>query len=140
VAKDKGVVSGVPRSLPALIRAQRVSEKAASVGFDWPDADGPRQKLNEEIAEFDAAVAAGDAQAIEAELGDVLFATVNAARHHRIDAEAALRATTARFLSRFEHVEARVKDEHGGFGGDAVSLEVMETYWDEAKAREREGS
>ncbi|MFP6686091.1 MAG: nucleoside triphosphate pyrophosphohydrolase, partial [Polyangiaceae bacterium] len=138
-SKDKGVVGGVPRSLPALTRAQRVGEKAASVGFDWPDDEGPRSKVSEELAELDEAMAGGNPRRVEQEFGDLLFATVNLARHHGIDAEAALRGTSNKFVARFEHVEARVKEEHGGFDRGAVSLEAMDAYWDEAKAREGDG-
>jgi MazG family protein len=141
--RDRGVLDGVPRSLPALLRAQRMSEKVARVGFDWPDASGSREKLDEELDELDLALAGGDKQRMEAELGDVLFALVNLARHHGIDAEIALRGTADRFARRFAHVEARVKERHGGFarGTDGKPLpgpplEVLDTYWNEAKANE----
>ena len=133
--KSGGVLGSIPRSLPALLRAQRVGEKAANVGFDWPVADGPRHKLAEELAELDVALAAGDSDRIEAELGDALFALVNVARHAKVDAEAALRRTITEFNRRFEHVEQRVDDEHGGFGSGRPPLDVLEGYWQEAKAR-----
>ena len=136
----RGLLAGVPRSLPALVRAQRVGEKVGRVGFDWPDVAGSRAKVGEELAELDAAIAAGDAIAMEEELGDVFFALVNLARHlpaqgsAGIDAEASLRRTIEKFTERFAHVEKRVRDEHGGFGPE-VSLEIMDRYWDEAKKR-----
>jgi MazG family protein len=140
----RGVLDGVPRSLPALMRAQRMSEKVSRVGFDWPDGRGSRKKVDEEIEELDQALAAGDKAQIEFELGDVLFALVNLARHHGVDAEIALRSTADRFARRFGHVEARVKERHGGFarGPDGKPLpgpplEVLDAYWDEAKAAER---
>lgn len=135
---DRGLLDGVPRSLPALVRAQRVGEKAARVGFDWPDLAGPRAKVQEELAELDAAIARGDGPATEEELGDVFFALVNLARHlpaegsAGVDAEAALRRTIDKFTSRFAHVERRVREEHGGFASKP-SLEQMDRYWDEAK-------
>lgn len=137
-AGKKGVLEGVPRSLPALVRAQRVGEKVARVGFDWADASGSRAKVGEELGELDAAIAAGDKDAMEAELGDALFALVNLARHLDVDAESALRRTNDKFTSRFAHVEARVEEQHGGFGkpgGERLPLEVLDRYWDEAKAR-----
>jgi tetrapyrrole methylase family protein/MazG family protein/ATP diphosphatase len=142
--RDRGVLDGVPRSLPALLRAQRMGEKVSRVGFDWPDGRGSRAKVEEEIGELDQAIAGGDKERIEAELGDLLFALVNLARHHGVDAETALRGTADRFARRFGHVEQRVKERHGGWprGGDdkpglGISLEVMDGYWDEAKRGER---
>lgn len=138
--KDRGVLAGVPRSLPALVRAQRVGEKVARVGFDWPDARGSRGKVDEELGELDAAIARGDKAAIESELGDVIFALVNLARHVGVDAESALRGTTNKFVGRFDHVEGRVKEAHGGWpapGEASLPLEVLDRYWDEAKERER---
>ena len=90
----RGVLAGVPRSMPALTRAQRIGEKVARVGFDWQDATGSRAKVAEELKELDEAAERGDADATEEELGDVLFALVNLARHLRVDAEGALRRTS----------------------------------------------
>ena len=134
--KDRGVLSGVPRSLPALNRAQRIGEKVNRVGFDWPDARGSRAKVTEELAELDQAIASGDEKAIEEEMGDVLFALVNLSRHVKVDAEGALRRTIDKFTKRFDHVEQRVKEKHGGWpepGKPNLELEVLDTYWDEAK-------
>ncbi|HET9959970.1 MAG TPA: MazG family protein, partial [Polyangiaceae bacterium] len=135
--KQRPILDGLPRSLPALQRAQRMSEKVSRVGFDWPDARGSRGKLDEEIAELDAALQAGDRREIEAELGDVFFALVNLARHAGVDAEAALRGTCDRFSSRFAHVERRVKERHGGFEAPSPGLDVLDAYWEEAKQAER---
>jgi tetrapyrrole methylase family protein/MazG family protein/ATP diphosphatase len=139
---DRGVLAGLPRSFPALARAQRISDKVSQVGFDWPDAIGSRAKVNEELGELDEAVAGGDAERIESELGDVLFALVNFARHQGVNAEVALRKTADRFSARFAHVEARVKHEQGGFPRDergkptrGVPLETLDGYWNEAKER-----
>jgi tetrapyrrole methylase family protein/MazG family protein/ATP diphosphatase len=137
---ERGILGGVPRSLPALTRAQRIGEKVERVGFDWPDARGSRAKVTEELGELDEAIASGDAGAIEDELGDVLFALVNLSRHVKVDAEGALRRTIDKFTRRFAHVEARVKSEHGGWGasGDEnLALAVLDGYWEEAKATEK---
>jgi tetrapyrrole methylase family protein/MazG family protein/ATP diphosphatase len=137
---ERGVLGGVPRSLPALTRAQRIGEKVQRVGFDWPDARGSRDKVAEEVAELDRAIASGDPSAIEEELGDVLFSLVNLARHVNVDAEGALRGTIDKFTKRFAHVEGRVKSEHGGWGASGeqnLPLAVLDTYWEEAKVAEK---
>src|SRR5215469_9718243 len=87
---ERGVLGGVPRSMPALTRAQRIGEKVARVGFDWEDEQGSRAKVAEELGELDAAIAGGDPKAIEDEMGDVFFALVNLSRHLHVDAEGAL--------------------------------------------------
>lgn len=139
----RGLLEGVPRSLPALYRAQRMSDKVSRVGFDWPDAQGSRAKVSEELAELDEAAAASDAKAVEHELGDVLFALVNWARHHGVDAELALRKTADRFAQRFSHVEARVRERHGGWPAaddgkpsKGIPLPTLDAYWNEAKEQE----
>jgi tetrapyrrole methylase family protein/MazG family protein/ATP diphosphatase len=114
----------------------------ARVGFDWEDERGSRAKVSEELGELDAAVAGKDPKAIEEELGDVLFALVNLARHVNVDAEGALRRTIDKFTGRFSHVEKRVAENHGGWGepGDsakALPLATLDSYWDEAKLAER---
>jgi nucleoside triphosphate diphosphatase len=137
-ATKRGVLGGVPKSLPALLRAQRLGEKARNVGFGWPDASGPRAKLDEEVAELDEALASGDADRVEAELGDALFCLVNVARHAGVDAEAALRRANTSFTSRFRHVERMVDEHHGGFAKARVDLETLEGYWQKAKERDAE--
>jgi MazG family protein len=134
----RGVLAGVPRSMPALARAQRVGEKVARVGFDWADAHGSRAKVDEELGELDRAIAEGDAAAIEEEFGDTLFALVNLSRHLQIEAEGALQGTIAKFSTRFAYVEKRVRQSHGGWGepGEGqrrLPLEVLDGYWQEAK-------
>ena len=135
---ERGVLSGIPRALPSLVRAQRVGEKVARVGFDWPSIDGSRAKVDEELGELDAAMATGDVAKIEDELGDVLFALVNLARHvvtrdgGGIDAEGALRRTTDKFTKRFNTVEKRVRAELGGFAAKPT-LAQMDLFWEEAK-------
>jgi MazG family protein len=143
-AKEKGqrgLLGGVPRSMPALTRAQRIGEKVSRVGFDWEDARGSRAKVTEEMGELDAAIARGDADAVEEEMGDVLFALVNLSRHVKVDAEGALRRTIDKFTKRFAHVERRVREEHGGWGEGGggehhLPLEVLDRYWEEAKRGE----
>ncbi len=138
--KDKPLLGSVPRSLPALTRAQRIGEKVARVGFDWENAEGSRKKVGEELHELDEAIRSGDKDAIEAEMGDTLFALVNLARHADVDAEAALRRTIDKFARRFGHVEARVREQHGGWGdpgAQALPLAVLDGYWWEAKDTEK---
>jgi len=138
--QGRRVLEGVPRSLPALTRAQRIGEKVSRVGFDWSDRAGSRAKVAEEVGELDEAIASGDRDAIEAELGDTLFALVNLARHLELDAEGALRRTVDKFTRRFAHVEDRVRSEHGGWSGPTLPLATLDGYWDEAKAAEAPGT
>jgi MazG family protein len=140
---ERGVLDGVPRALPALQRAERIGDKVSRVGFDWPDGRGSREKVSEELRELDEAIAGGDKRRVESELGDLLFALVNLARHEGVDPESALRATSDRFARRFAHVEGRVKERHGGWprGEDGrpkagIPLEVLDGYWNEAKREE----
>jgi MazG family protein len=124
-------LAGVPLALPALARAQQVSDRASRVGFDWPDAKGCRDKIAEELDELDGAVAAGDRAAIEHELGDLLFAAVSLARKLGCDAEGALRACTRRFTERFEYIEDRLR-ERGRSPADS-DLAEMDALWNQAK-------
>jgi uncharacterized protein YabN with tetrapyrrole methylase and pyrophosphatase domain len=112
-----------------------VGEKVARVGFDWPDRDGVQAKLREELSELEAAIGEGSPQRMEEELGDVLFALANLARHLEVDAEAALGKTVGKFMRRFEHVERRVSEQHGGWPkqGETLSIEELDGYWNEAK-------
>lgn len=140
--RSRPLLDNIPRSLPALEGARRISERAASVGFDWPDRTGSREKVAEELGELDEAVAEGDLLAIEHELGDVLFALCNYARHLGIRPEKALQKTSLRFRRRFEHVEAQVRGKHGdwpredGRATAGIPLEELDGYWNEAKKRE----
>jgi MazG family protein len=129
-----GALDGIPRSAPALLRATRAGEKAGAVGFDWPDADGPRAKIDEELGELDEARQAGDRAHMQRELGDALFALVNLGRKLGLDAEQALRDATDRFATRFRHVEIALAAE-----GRAVSdanPEEQERLWQSAKRAE----
>jgi MazG family protein len=125
---------GIPRSAPALLRASRAGEKASAVGFDWPDATGPRRKIDEELAELDQAIATGDQARIADELGDTLQAVVNLARKLGVDAESALRASTDRFAARFAHIERSLAAE-GRQVRDA-DAEEQDRLWEAAKAAE----
>ena len=136
----KGLLAGVPRSLPALVEAQKIASRAAGAGFDWANIEQVFDKLKEELAELDAARAAvnqgsGEHQEIEDELGDLLFVVVNIARFLKVDPEQALRKTNAKFRSRFAHVEAGV--EASGKTLPEAGIEEMERFWQEAKLRGR---
>jgi MazG family protein len=132
----ESVLEGVPREMPALARADRLTEKASRVGFDWPDAAGARAKVAEELAELDAAIAAGDLREVEHELGDLLFAAANLGRKLGLAPEEALRATIGRFVTRFTHVERRLAAR--GVPHGEATLAEMDALWEEAKALERQ--
>jgi len=129
-----GALDGIPKSAPALLRATRAGEKAGAVGFDWPDADGPRAKIDEELRELDEARRGGNRVQMQRELGDLLFSTVNLARRMGLDAEQALRDSTDRFARRFGHVE-RTLAEQGRAVSDAPPDE-QERLWQSAKRAE----
>lgn len=128
---DRGVLDSVPVGMPALLRAQRMAEKAAHLGLDWRDAHGPRAKLDEELRELDDAIAGGDPASIEHELGDALFALANLGRKHGVEPEAALRGTLARFATRVRHVEGRMKA--SGKAPTEHSEQEVDVLWREAK-------
>jgi MazG family protein len=132
--KNSSALDGIPRSAPALLAASRAGEKASAVGLDWPDAVGPRRKVNEELAELDEAVASGDRAAQVHELGDVLLSVVNLARKLGLDPEAALRASNARFGERFRYIETTLADQGRAIKG--TSEEELDRLWAEAKRKE----
>jgi MazG family protein len=143
-AKRQGLLSHVPKNLPALLRAQRLQEKAARVGFDWPNIDGVLDKVEEEIRELrhalkEPASPVDDAAAKDArtearmELGDVLFSLVNLARFLEADAEECLRGTCSKFQERFEHIERRASEQEREL--KSMSLEEMDALWNEAKKK-----
>jgi MazG family protein len=132
----RSVLEGVPREMPALARAERLTEKASRVGFDWPDAEGARAKLREELAELDAAIESGDRGEIEHEIGDALFALCNVARKLGLPPEEALRGSVRRFIDRFEHVERGL--ERAGIPHGEATLEQMDDLWEEAKSLSRQ--
>ena len=132
--QEKGsdsLLGETPRGLPALVAAYRLQEKASAVGFDWPDAEGPLAKIREETDEVERA-SRGDATPESArEIGDLLFAVVNLARHLRIDPERELRAAGTRFRERFHHIERRLAE--NGRTPSESTLEEMDALWNEAK-------
>ena len=128
---NRSVLAGVPRSLPAVIKAQRTLEKVRGVGFDWADAEGVWGKVQEELGELRAEIFRGEMGKAEGELGDVLFSLVNYAAHLGINAEDALEKTNKKFIARFMELE-RLAAADGHVLTD-MSLEQMDVYWEKAK-------
>ena len=129
-----GLLDGLPAALPALLRAAKLQKRAARAGFDWPDATPVFAKIDEEIAEIKAELPDHDHGRLEDEIGDLLFACVNLARHLRVDPETALRRSNAKFERRFGAVEAALKTQ--GTSPAEAGLDEMETLWIRAKAEE----
>lgn len=125
------VLQGVPHSLPSLLRAERMQHKVANVGFDWENSEGPWLKVEEELAELKAELKNGNKDKAEEELGDVLFSIVNAARFDKLVPEEALQKTNNKFIKRFQYIEE--KAHQLGKEINKMSLEEMDTLWDEAK-------
>lgn len=132
IETGKGVLSGISAAMPALLSARKLQEQAASVGFDWSDVNSVVDKLQEELDELKREVnnRAGS-EAIENELGDVLFSCVNIARHTGVDAESALRGTNQKFARRFSYIEEQLDKQ--GKAIDQTSLEEMDSLWEQAK-------
>lgn len=130
-ARKSGVLGGVPRSLPAMVKAFRISEKAAAVGFDWNSVSEVWDKVNEELREVEAEMQSGNKDNLEAEFGDLFFALINACRKSGIDPENALERTNKKFIERFNHLEKRIAEQ--GKMVNEASLDEMEQYWQEAK-------
>lgn len=128
----KSVLEGVPKGLPALVKAQRMQDKAAGVGFDWDNASQVWEKVQEELNELRQEVEAGDAAKTEAEMGDVFFALVNYARFVGVNPEDALERTNKKFLNRFSFMETEIKKD--GKEMKDMPLEELDTYWNRAKA------
>jgi len=131
-----GALGGVPVSLPALTRALKLQEKAGKVGFDWDDVRAVIAKLREEVAEVEAEIGRRSVAKLSDEVGDLLFAAVNLARHLKVDPEAALRAANAKFERRFAHIEQRLAE--NGRKPESADLDEMEALWLEAKGLERQ--
>ena len=131
--EDASALDGVAKTLPALMRAQKLAARASRVGFDWSAPEQVQAKLDEELAEL-ASADRTDQGAIHEEMGDVLFCAVNLARHHGVDAEAALRDANAKFERRFRYVESKVDV---GAPTDAAKQAAMEAAWEAAKSTER---
>jgi XTP/dITP diphosphohydrolase len=126
-----GVLSGVPRSLPAMVKAFRIGQKAASAGFDWEQKEDVWAKVHEEVAEVEAEVKAGNKEALEGEIGDLLFSIINASRLYGIDPENALERTNKKFMARFSHIEQGAAAQGRSLGD--MTLDEMESLWQEAK-------
>jgi MazG family protein len=137
--RPKGLLSGVPRSLPALMEARQIAGRAAGAGFDWNNVDQVLEKLREELAELEGARQAlsqerpGSQEALQDEIGDLLFVIVNIARFLKVDPEQALRGTNAKFRRRFAHVEQGLEAQ--GKSPKEATIEEMEALWQEAKRR-----
>jgi len=134
----RGTLSGMPQTLPRLLMAYRLQERAAGVGFDWPDAKGPAEKVKEELAEVEREVGTpkgqdGKGEALEAEIGDLLFAVVNLSRKLGVDPRAALERANTKFKTRFEGVERLARER--GIDLAQAGLPVLDGLWDEVKAQ-----
>lgn len=128
---NKTVLSGVPNSLPSLIKANRIQEKARNVGFDWESPEQVWDKVKEEIKEVENEIASKDREKLEGEFGDLLFSVINAARLYGINPDNALEKTNKKFIKRFNYLEQKVKE--SGRNLKEMSLEEMDQYWNEAK-------
>ncbi len=126
-----GALADIPMALPALSRSRKLGGRAADAGFDWPDAAGPRAKIDEELAELDHARNGGDAARLEAELGDLLFSVVNLGRHLDLDSETALRRANDRFARRFRHLEQALANQ--GLEPSTATPELLDRLWTAAK-------
>jgi len=131
------LLSGVPQPAPALIRAQRMQEKASGVGFDWDRTEDVLKKIEEEFGELRQALEKKDGRQIEAEIGDLLFSIVNLSRFYDVVAEDALRLTVKKFQSRFRYIEKHYKNDHKMM--EKASLKELDRLWDEAKKKEKNG-
>lgn len=131
---NRSVLAGVPEALPALIKAARIQEKAANVGFDWEDRSQVWDKVAEELDEVRRAVQQADAHAVEAEVGDLLFSVINAARLYKVNPENALERTNRKFISRFNYIEAEARRQGRALG--EMTLAEMDELWNRAKSLE----
>ncbi|MCK0123423.1 nucleoside triphosphate pyrophosphohydrolase [Gelidibacter sp. F2691] len=132
--KEKGktsVLQGVPKSLPAMVKANRIQDKVAGVGFDWEHPEQVYEKVEEELAELKVEVAKGDADKMESELGDVLFSIINYARFLKINPENALERTNKKFIKRFQYLEAKSREINVPLS--EMTLDEMDVFWEEAK-------
>ena len=127
----KSVLEGVPKSLPALVKASRIQDKVKGVGFDWEEPEQVWEKVQEELQEFRDEIEAGDQEKMEAEFGDVLFSMINYARFLKINPEDALERTNKKFIKRFQYLESKA-EELGNSLSD-MSLAEMDVFWNEAK-------
>lgn len=131
---NKTVLSGVPNSLPSLIKAYRIQDKACNVGFDWEKKEDVWAKVHEELGELEEEIRKGDKEKSEQELGDFIFSLVNAARLYHINPDNALELTNQKFISRFNYIERKAKEK--GIQLADMTLGEMDTLWNEAKKNE----
>jgi XTP/dITP diphosphohydrolase len=134
----QSVLGGVPRSLPAMIKANRIQDKARAVGFDWDEPGQIWDKVNEELSEVREAIALGDAKKIEDEFGDLFFSVINAARLYNVDPETALERTNRKFIRRFRHLEKETLEK--GKNLREMSLDEMNEIWEQAKLLDPDNS
>ena len=134
--RKSGTLGGVPVSLPAMVKAFRIGEKAAATGFDWEHKEDVWAKVKEELMEVDAELEAKDKEKLTDEMGDMFFALINACRLYGIDPEGALERTNKKFIRRFEHLEHRAEEQ--GKSLHDMTLEEMDGYWNEAKEIEKQ--
>jgi len=134
----ESVLDGIPKTLPALLRAQRIQGRAARVGFDWEHKDQVFEKVEEEMDELRTAFQKGDVKEVEHELGDLLFTLVNLSRFLKINPEDALQKTIRKFMDRFQQIEKEVEKQ--GRDWKDVSLKEMDELWDRAKEREQKST
>lgn len=132
---NKRVLSGIPDSLPTLVKAYRIQDKAANAGFDWEQKEDVWAKVKEEIGELEEAMRAGNQQRVDEEMGDVLFSLINVARLYKVRPDNALEQTNLKFIRRFNYIED--KAQASGRNVTDMTLEEMETLWQEAKGEER---
>ena len=126
------VLEGVPKSLPAMVKASRIQDKVAGVGFDWEEPEQVFEKVEEELAELKAEIANGNQDAIESEFGDVMFSMINYARFLKVNPENALERTNKKFIKRFQYLESKAKDLNKSLKD--MTLSEMDVFWEEAKS------
>ena len=131
---EPSILARVPRTMPALMRAQKITSEAAKVGFDWEGAESVMAKVEEELGEFREALAKGDPEGVRDEIGDILFSIVNLSRHLKVNSEEALRSTNRKFEERFLYIEEKLREQ--GKSPATSTLEEMDALWEEAKRTE----
>lgn len=128
------ILDGIPKALPSLFRAEKVQQKAAKTGFDWPEISPVLDKVEEEFKEFREALESGNKDEAQMELGDILFSLVNVARHQKISAEESLRVSVDKFIKRFNYIETQYEYDHSKM--KAASLDELDTHWNKSKKEE----
>jgi tetrapyrrole methylase family protein/MazG family protein len=131
---EPSILARVPRTMPALMRAQKITSEAAKVGFDWEGAESVMAKVEEELGEFREALAKGNPEGVRDEIGDILFSIVNLSRHLNVNSEEALRSTNRKFEERFLYIEEKLREQ--GKSPSTSTLEEMDALWEEAKRTE----